>query len=298
MLLSRWHSATGLFCVRRSVKGIDMMVSGSRWVAAFGALLALGSPVAMAAGSCERLVATGSPDAPPYLWRDAQDPRHLIGVNADLLNQVASELNVKVEILYGGKRSQALEEVRSGRMDLLVDAPLTMAELETLDYVHPALAQNDYRVWTRNVSPVVYRSLADLHGHTGAISARARPTQAFAALDREQLHLLPQESLAKAFGQLLLGKVEYVVAGRYSGAATAQALGMQNDLTTSELPIDRPGLYLALSHDSACNDGWLRGQLAKKMTELAASGLPPELLSRNVERWKAQQQQPIVAPKQ
>ncbi|MNH16369.1 hypothetical protein D3C79_760110 [compost metagenome] len=28
----------------------------------------------MAVGKCERLVATGSPDAPPYLWRDPKDP--------------------------------------------------------------------------------------------------------------------------------------------------------------------------------------------------------------------------------
>jgi polar amino acid transport system substrate-binding protein len=53
-----------------------------------------------------------------------------------------------------------------------------------------------------------------------------------------------------------------------------------------------------LSHDSACNDAWLRGQLAKKMTELVASGVPLEVFSRNVERWKAQQLHPSAAPSQ
>jgi hypothetical protein len=43
----------------------------------------------------------------------------------------------------------------------------------------------------------------------------------------------------------------------------------------------------------------LRGQLAKKMTELPASGLAEAALQRNIERWKAQQQQqPASAPKQ
>ena len=46
--------------------------------------------VSNAAGKCERLVVTGSPDAPPYLWQDPQDPVHLIGANADLLQQVAT----------------------------------------------------------------------------------------------------------------------------------------------------------------------------------------------------------------
>jgi polar amino acid transport system substrate-binding protein len=53
-------------------------------------------------------------------------------------------------------------------------------------------------------------------------------------------------------------------------------------------PVDKPGLFLAISHDSACNDPWLRGQLAKKMTELPASGLTEAVLQRNIERWKAQ----------
>ncbi|KIH84271.1 Extracellular solute-binding protein, family 3 [Pseudomonas batumici] len=40
----------------------------------------------------------------------------------------------------------------------------------------------------------------------------------------------------------------------------------------------------------------MRGQLAKKMTELPASGLTEAALQRNLERWKAQSQ-PVSAPK-
>ncbi|MDT4888221.1 hypothetical protein FQZ97_1247400 [compost metagenome] len=63
-----------------------------------------------------------------------------------------------------------------------------------------------------------------------------------------------------------------------------------------EPPISSEGLYLTLSHNSACNDPWLRGQLAKKMTELAAAGLPETLLQQNLLRWKEQQLQPASAP--
>ncbi|MET0950616.1 MAG: ABC transporter substrate-binding protein, partial [Pseudomonas sp.] len=48
----------------------------------------------------------------------------------------------------------------------------------------------------------------------------------------------------------------------------------------------------------ACNDSWLRGQLAKKMTESAASDLSGEAVTRNLELWKAQLLQPasVSAP--
>lgn len=119
------------------------------------------SPLVMAAGKCERLVATGSPDAPPYSWQDPSDPKHLIGANVDLLRQVAGELGVKVEVLNAGRRDQALEEVRSGRMDLLLDTPMQVEQLTALDYLHPPLQLNEYLVWTRHDATLVFEGPAD-----------------------------------------------------------------------------------------------------------------------------------------
>jgi len=59
--------------------------------------LSLLPTVSLAAGKCDRLVITGSPDAPPYLWRDPQDPTHLIGATAAMLQQVAKDLGVKID---------------------------------------------------------------------------------------------------------------------------------------------------------------------------------------------------------
>ncbi|WP_223431879.1 substrate-binding periplasmic protein [Pseudomonas sp. GL-B-26] len=258
--------------------------------------------LSVAAGKCERLVVTGSPDAPPYLWQDPQNPKHLIGASADLLQQVAGELGIKVQLLYAGKRSQALDEVRSGRMDMLADASLTVSELDTLDYIHPPLLENDYLVWTRKDSTLIYNEAHDLHGHPGALSEKSRMTPAFGVFAEQQLTLVRTPNLTQAFQKLLLGEVEFVLAGRYSGMAAAQTLNLANDLIARPQPIDKPGLFLAVSHNSACNDPWLRGQLAKKMTELPASGLTEAVLQRNIERWKAQlsqpQQQPVSTPKQ
>ncbi|PMU10807.1 MULTISPECIES: ABC transporter substrate-binding protein [unclassified Pseudomonas] len=258
--------------------------------------------LSVAAGKCERLVVTGSPDAPPYLWQDPQNPKHLIGASADLLQQVAGELGIKVELLYAGKRSQALDEVRSGRMDMLADASLTVSELDTLDYIHPPLLENDYLVWTRKDSTLVYNEAQDLHGHPGALSEKSRMTPAFGVFAEQQLTLARTPNLTQAFQKLLLGEVEFVLAGRYSGLTAAQTLNLANDLIARPQPIDKPGLFLAVSHNSACNDPWLRGQLAKKMTELPASGLTEAVLQRNIERWKAQLSQPqqpsVSTPKQ
>jgi ABC-type amino acid transport substrate-binding protein len=260
--------------------------------------LLLPSTAVFAAGKCDRLIVTGSPDAPPYLWRDPQDPKHLMGANADLLKEAATQMGVKVEFLFGGKRSQALEEVRTGRMDLLADTPLNSAELESLDFIHPPIAQNEIMVWTRVGHAQPFNALADLRGHPGAMSEKTRITSSFDSSIKEHLTLEKQPNLTQAFQKLMLGQVEFVLAGRYAGLALTQTLGMAKDLQAQPLPLDRPGLYLALSFNSACNDPWLRGQLAKKMTELAASGRSSEAVTRNLELWKAQLQQPASTTNQ
>nr|WP_183136058.1 transporter substrate-binding domain-containing protein [Pseudomonas viridiflava] len=249
----------------------------------------------LAAGKCERLIVTGSPDAPPYLWRDPQDPKHLMGANADLLKQVAGELGIKVEFLYAGKRSQALEEVRTGRMDLLADAPMSAAQLDALDYVHPAIVQNDIVIWTRHDRDVPLTMLSELQGHPGAISEKTRLTPAFDEATRQQLTLERVSGLTPAFQKLALGEVDYVLAGRYAGMVMVQTLGLAQDLVALSAPLDRPGLYLALSFNSACNDPWLRGQLAKKMAESAASGLAGDVIRHNLDLWKTQLLQPASA---
>src|SRR5690606_18734986 len=129
--------------------------------------LALLSGAAAAAGKCERLVATGNPEYPPYLWRDPQNPQQLIGANADLLKRIAKELGVQVDVIYTGPWSRAQEEVRNGRVDLIAGAFLTLKRLEVMDYVHPAFYHTPSMVWVRRGHAFPYNGWDDLRGRKG-----------------------------------------------------------------------------------------------------------------------------------
>lgn len=87
------------------------------------------------------------PGVPPYLWRDPQDPKRLIGANADLLQRLGKELGVRIDVLYSGSWEKAQEEVTSGRADLLAGAYLTLARLGSMDYVHPPFLMTSGVVW-------------------------------------------------------------------------------------------------------------------------------------------------------
>src|SRR3989338_1117098 len=216
--------------------------------------------LAVAQGKCERLVATGNPEYPPYLWRDPQNPQQLIGANADLLKLIAEDLGLKVEVLYTGPWSRAQEEVRSGRVDLIAGAFLTLPRLETMDYIHPAFYQTPSVVWMRRGMGFPYVSWEDLRGHTGGTLVDNSFGQTFDTFAKANLSLEQVPSLTQAFQKLLLGRTDYVLYERYPGLALAGSLGMQEDLDILEPPISSENLYLTLSHNSACNEPWLRGQ--------------------------------------
>jgi polar amino acid transport system substrate-binding protein len=252
-------------------------------------VMLLAAPV-QAAGKCEHLIATGDPERPPYLWRDPQNQERLIGATADLLGAIAQELGVTIDVIYAGDWSRTLESARAGRVDLLLGTALTLTLLDSMDFVHPAFLSPSYVVWMRKGREFPYSSWADLQGREGYTLINNSFGQEFDAYARLNLRLNLVPSLAQAFQGLLLGRSEYVLAERYAGLISAESLEGSGDLLPLEPLISGADLYLTVSHNSACNDPWLRGQLAKKMTEFVAAGLPQTLLQRNFQRWKAQQQ--------
>ncbi|MDO9322009.1 MAG: transporter substrate-binding domain-containing protein [Pseudomonas sp.] len=181
----------------------------------------------LAAAPCERLVATGDVQSPPYLWRDPVHPGKLLGANADLVRQLSGELGVQIKLLDSGAWADAQQEVQSGRIDLLVGAFLLEPADQQLDFVLPP---------TWPASQVLIR--------------------------------------------------EDLLASLVPAAQSDSSLSM----------LENPARYLALGRDSVCNTPLLRGQLAKKMAELRASGLLEKLLKSNLARWQAQQLQVLLAP--
>lgn len=263
----------------------------SRFILLLSCLLLLPGVVS-AAGKCERLVATGNPEYPPYLWRDPKNPQQLIGANADLMQHLAKELGVVVDIIYTGPWSRAQDEVRTGRVDLIVGAFLTLPRLETMDYIHPPFYYTPSVVWVHRGAEFPYAGWEDLRSRIGDTLVNNSFGQQFDAYAKSNLTLEGVSSLTQAFQKLLLGRTDYVLYERYPGQALAESLGMQDDLLVLDPPISSEGLHLTLSHNSACNDAWLRGRLAKAMNEALASDLPRVLLERNLQRWKDQQLTP------
>ncbi len=258
---------------------------------AFATFLLASPLLASAAAKCERLIATGASNNPPYLWRDPQNPERLIGANADLLTRAAEAMGLQLEVLHSGDAQAALEEVRTGRIDILADAVLVADRLDELDFIHPPILQLQTLVWAPRNRTFGYGSREDLSGlrawcwpgaRSAASSTPSPPTPAAASGPGA-------DPGAAGTGDR---RRDYLLHERFSVLSRAEPLGLMDDIEPLEPPVLSRSMHFAVSHDSACNSAWLRGQLALKMTEFRAAGLPRQLIEENLARWTAQQLQP------
>ncbi|WP_312936276.1 substrate-binding periplasmic protein [Pseudomonas sp.] len=249
----------------------------------------LGASLAQAQEDCTQLTLTGNPEYPPYLWRDPDDPSRLIGANADLVDYLANQLGLTLQVRYAGPWPRAQEEVRLGRVDGMAGYFRTEDRAQTTDFISPAFIATHSMVWVRREEPFPYATWADLKGHKGGTLVNNSYGQAFDDYAEANLDLEAVPKASQAFEKLLHKRTDYLIYERYPGAAMAQSLGIDQALRVLDPPISSEGLYLALSKASPCNTAALRERLGQLMKALVSTGMAEQWVTRNLARWKRQQ---------
>lgn len=240
-----------------------------------------------AAADCERLVASGNPEYPPYLWRDPADETRLIGANAELMAMISAELGISIEVRYIGSWARVQEEMKSGHIDLIAGAFLTLQRLEYMDYVRPIIATTRSVIITRPDSALDYRQWSDLVGHKGVTVINNSFGEAFDRYADDSLLIEEVSKLDNALQMLDHKRADYLVYEDAPARAFAARLGI-NDLKEATNSVSNEDLYLTLSHRSACNTGDLRGKLAQLMHRFSEEKAMDDLIAKAIQQWQSQ----------
>ena len=269
-------------CIRLSPR--STLFRGGLRVAVLVAL-ASAMAVAWAADSCKQLVATGNPEYPPYLWRDASDAGRLVGANADLMQMVSKEIGIPIEVRYVGSWARVQEEAKLGRIDLIAGAFLTVERFDYMDYVHPAFRETRSVLWARQEAPIKYQQWSDLKGLVGLTVINNSFGEAFDQYAKNSLKINTVPSLEQALKILQLGRVDYLIYEEDPALAYIAKLGVSG-LAPVNPSVSNESLYLTLSHKSACNTAELRAALAKAMYKLARQNVMKKMVEANILLWR------------
>lgn len=253
-------------------------------------LLQLAAPAA-ANEACSRLIASGNPQYPPYLWRDPEDDNRLVGANAELMQWLSKEVGLPIETRYVGPWGRVQEEMRAGRIDLIAGAFYTQARTEYMDYFHPAFRDTRSAVWTRQKFKLNYRRWGDLVGLQGVTVINNSFGEDFDRFARDSLKITQVASLEQAIQILQRGRADYLIYEDSPGDAFLAKMGI-TDVRQLPTPVAAENLYLTLSHRSPCNTPELRGKLARAMYKLNKQSPMPNLIEQSIQLWRRQTQAP------
>lgn len=258
------------------------------WVAA--GLISVSAMADNPAGSCDKLVATGNPEYPPYLWRDPNRARALIGANELILKAISERLGIPIDVVYTGPWSRAQEEVRAGRIDLIAGAFFTKPRSEYMHYIEPAFLTTRSVVWKRAFVQLDYSEWVDLQAYEGATVINNSFGQEFDSYARSNLTIETVASLEQAFRMLAQGRVDYVLYEEFPGQAYSDRLNLTYVIETANPPISQEGLFLTVSHRSDCNTPQLRTELERIMQDIIQDGTAEAALQAGLDAWHDQNQ--------
>ncbi|WP_326542366.1 substrate-binding periplasmic protein [Pseudorhodoferax sp.] len=242
---------------------------------------------APAMAACNGLVATGNPEYPPYLWRATPEGNRLVGANAELMQLLSKEIGLPIEVRYVGTWARVQEEARVGRVDLIAGAFFTLPRLDYMDYVYPAFHVTRSVVWMRQSQPFDYQRWQDLQGKSGLSVINNSFGEEFDRYAKEALRISTVASLEQALRMVERGRADYLIYEEGPAQAYIARLNVPG-LTAEPTAISNEGLYLTLSHKSACNTPELRARLAKAMYRFERQNVMKKLVEAGVQAWRTQ----------
>jgi polar amino acid transport system substrate-binding protein len=235
--------------------------------------------------ACTTLMAVVYPNAEPYDWQ-VTDTGVRQGLSVDVLEALAEKTQLNIQRVATKDAKKALREVRSGRVDLIIGVRSEPEQDPRLDYVSPAYAEQNYRVWRRSAEQVSLQQWPQLSGLRGALEPKQLPSFDLQA----QLLAWPVSHVAdnKTATQMVLdGRADYLIAEQHQQYLRLQKAGQLDLFEAIEPPVASHQLFVALAKDSACNDQALRNKLSKGLLALTQKGAAQSRLDAVMQRWQA-----------
>lgn len=238
--------------------------------------------------ACQSIRASGNAEYPPYLWR-TENSLYLSGAIKFLLDELATEINTDIELIYSGPWGRVQEDVAAGRIDMIAGAFFTLPRTHYMDYIYPEMLQTKTAVWTNEKNHFQYAKWDDLQSYHGVTVLNNSFGQEFDEYAKRYLNIEEVASLEQGLRMLSGARVDYLLYEENPGKAYAKKLNI-NNLHVQPIAITRQKLYLTMSKQSPCNTTEVRKKISQALTNFTEQERIADLLKRAHESWASKQQ--------
>ncbi len=235
----------------------------------------------------ERVIrVTGHPDYPPVIWAKRGEKK-LKGISVELIENIFKEINVKVEFINVETWGRAQEEVKAGRIDMLLPPYKTDDRLSLYNYSAEAFMQDETVVFVKKGKEFKFETFEDLLKHPGVAIINDSFGTKFDEFDKTNRNITRLPTTEQCFRFVDKDRARYVVAGMNSGMSTITRMGWEGKFVALPKRIIVTGLYAPISLKSPWNKPEINTFLKKKFEEIKPADVK-ELEKKYLALFKAE----------
>lgn len=210
---------------------------------------------------------TGHPDYPPVIWAQKGDKK-LGGVSVELIETIFKDINVKVEFINVETWGRAQEEVKAGRIDMLLPPYKTEDRLGFYNYSADAFMMDETVIFVKKGKEFKFESFQDLLKHQGVAIINDSFGTKFDEFDKANNNIRRLPTTEQCFRFVEKDRARFIVAGANSGLAAMTKLHWENKFVMLPKRIIVTGMYAPISLKSPWNIPEINDYLKKRFGEI------------------------------
>ncbi len=218
------------------------------------------------------ITVTGHPDYPPVVWK-TRDGKELQGVAVELLDMILKEANIKATFTNVETWGRAQEEVKAGRIDILIPPYKTDERVLQYNYAADTFMMDETVVFVRKGQEFKFDEYKDLLKFPGAAIINDSFGTKFDEFEKANKNLTRLATTEQCFRFVEKKRARYVIAGLNSGKAALSMLGLDEKYTILPKRIIVTGLYAPVALKSPWNIPEFNNYLKKKFQEYEKKGI-------------------------
>ena len=222
------------------------------------------------------ITVTGHPTYPPVMWIN-KDTNQFQGIAIELLQMIFSEINVKVSFINVDTWARAQEEVKSGRIDMLLPPYKTSERISLYNFAAESFMRDETVVFVRKGMEFKFDHFNDLLKFPGTAIINDSFGSDFDSFEIVHKNLTRLATSEQCFRFVDKGRARYVIAGLSSGTALLSKMNWEDKFSVLPKRVVVTGMYAPISLKSRWNNTEINNYLKKKFDEYNRKGIVKQL---------------------
>ena len=237
------------------------------------------------------ITVTGHPDYPPVIWA-TKDKKNLQGLSVDLIKLIFKEINVTVVFKNVETWGRAQEEVKNGRIDMLLPPYKTQERLLLYNYSANPFMMDETAVFVKKGKQFNFLNFSDLTAFKGTAIINDSFGSDFDKYDLNNTNITRLATTDQCFRFVEKDRASFVIAGASAGMAALAKLNLEDKFVMLPKRIISTGLYAPLSLKSPWNTPEINTYLRKKFQQYNSDGTVTKLEKKYINLIKLENKRP------